>query len=100
VSDGLALWLTGVAGAAAGAVFYAGLHWTVRRALSSRRPVRLLLASFAARLALVAALLGAALQGPWQGVVVALAGIVLARTVVLARLNRRAPPVPSPGARA
>lgn len=89
----------GVAGVALGGLYFGGLWIAVSRALSARRPGRLLVGSYALRLAAAAGGFGllAAL-----GVVPAaagLAGFLLARGVIIGRLRPdpgEAAPAPSP----
>lgn len=72
--DWIALALGMVAGSAVGALYFAGLAWSVRRALGRARPVAVLLPSAGLRIALL--LLAG--WGTAQLGVVALAGFALA----------------------
>jgi F1F0 ATPase subunit 2 len=77
--------LAGAAGIAAGTFFFAGLRWTVARALASSRTAWWLLGSFLLRLSLVLAVIDATAQDHWQRMLAALVGILIARAVVLRR---------------
>lgn len=90
----MSLWLVSVAacvaGFSAGLGYFAGLHWTIGKALASTRPARWILASFAARLTLLVAVLGPAAQGHGERLLAACAGIMLARAFLSARARRAA----------
>ena len=62
-----------------GVVFYGGLWWTTRKALSVRRPAVLVAGSFFLRIAVVSAgfLIISAMQ--WQRLLMSLAGLLIAR---------------------
>ena len=75
-----------LAGLALSAANHLALWWTVRRVAGSRRPVRLLALSSAARLALVALGLAAlAWASPWA-LIGAAGGFLLGRTIAVARV--------------
>lgn len=76
------------AGLVAGAVFFAGLHWTVSRLATARRPLLLTVASFMVRGAVVAGLLVAVSDGVLARVLAGLAGILAVRTVMVALVRR------------
>lgn len=79
------------AGAAAGAVYLAGLWWTVRRLAQSRQKAALLAGSFAARAAAVMLVLYLVSGGEWPRLLAGLAGFVSARAIVLRRMRAPAP---------
>ncbi|MCB2187577.1 MAG: ATP synthase subunit I [Deltaproteobacteria bacterium] len=70
-------------GAAAGAVFFLGLWWTVRRLPRSPRPGWLTLASLLVRGAAAAAGFALVMQGDWRRLAACLAGFLLARAAVV-----------------
>lgn len=78
-------------GFGAGALYFIGLWWTVRRMKTSRRPTVLTLVSFLMRAALVLVVFYLAAQGQWEGFLGCLIGFILARVVVTRRLRPRAP---------
>lgn len=71
-----------LAGAALGTVFFVGLWWTVRRALTVSQPAVLVLASMLGRTALVVGGFYLVADGAWQRLLFCLAGFILARLVV------------------
>jgi len=81
--------LSALAGAGAGAVFFAGLWLTVRRLPHARRPGLLAAASAVARIALaVGVLLAVARTGNWVPVVACLAGFLAVRWVLVSRVKK------------
>jgi F1F0 ATPase subunit 2 len=74
--------LIAIAGATAGAIFYAGLWLTVRRMPVTRHPGSLTLASLLLRFALALGGLLSVLHGQWPNAVVYLAGFSAARLAV------------------
>ena len=82
-----ALALAALAGFGLGALFYASLWWTLKRALASPRPALWQLGGMLSRMALALGgfyLVGA---GQWQQLLACLLGFMLARPLVL-RLSR------------
>lgn len=79
------------AGAALGAIFFGGLWWTVRRALSSQRPALLVLGSMLVRTGLVVVGFYFVSGGQWQRLLFCLAGFVAARLIVTWMLPRAEP---------
>lgn len=71
-----------LAGAMLGAVFYAGLWWTVRRAATFRRPGLSVLASLLLRTGFALAGFYRVAGGEWLRLLLCLAGFVLARVAV------------------
>lgn len=85
--DWLGALLTMTAGAGAGALYFGGLWWTVRRLPGTRRPARWSLASFLLRAAVVMAIFYVvAGKAPVRWVLL-LAGFTLARLVLLRRIG-------------
>jgi F1F0 ATPase subunit 2 len=83
--------LAGAAGFLLGALFFAGLWWTVRQGLSSPRPALWFFASLLLRMSLAVAGVYTVAGGSWQRLLACLLGFVLARLAVL-RLSRPAEP--------
>jgi F1F0 ATPase subunit 2 len=88
----ITLMSAGAAGAALGAVFFAGLWWTVRRAAVSARPALWFGPSMLLRTGVVVGGFYLAGGGLWPRLAACLAGFILARMAVL-RLTRQ----PAPG---
>ena len=74
--------LSVLAGVALGAIFFGGLWWTVRRALSSRQPALLVMASMLGRTGLVVVGFYFVAGGQWQRLLFCLAGFIAARLIV------------------
>lgn len=70
-------------GLALGAVFFAGLKWTVYRSLRSQRPALWLLCSLLLRMTLLLSGLYLLSAGRWQGLVAGLLGVIGARVLLL-----------------
>lgn len=86
ISSGpLGLAIAALVGALLGAFHFGGLWWTVRRIASARRPAALALASYIVRLAVVGAGLFLVMDGRWERLAAALAGLLVARFVVVRR---------------
>lgn len=94
-ATGAQLLLGLVVGALAGGLYFGGLWFTVRRLATARRPLWVLIGSFAARLALLLVALYLLAGRHWSSLVGALLGVLLARTVLI----RRWGPPPAPRAR-
>ena len=77
-------------GIGSGALYFAGLWWTVTRLKGVRRPGLWALASFLLRAALLVAVFGAAAQGSWERIIACLVGFTAVRLAAL----RRMPPHP------
>jgi F1F0 ATPase subunit 2 len=91
-------WLLAAAGGAlVGALYFAGLWWTVRRAPRTRRPLVLIAASFVLRGALAGLALVGLAGGDVARLLAAVAGFLVVRTVLVWRLRAGAPPVRAPG---
>lgn len=78
-----------LAGILAGAVFFGGLWWTVRRALPSHFAGIWFSGSFLVRTAIALAAFYEAGQGDWRRLVCSVAGFLVARLLVV-RLTRTA----------
>ncbi len=86
-----------VTGAAATALFFAGLAWGMRLALRSARPVTVLLPSAALRIALlIGAGWGVATQGLWAAAGFALAFLAVRLVVTSAVCPAKAATAPQP----
>ena len=87
MNEFLILALALVAGLLLGAIFFAGLWWTVRKGVSSKHPALRFLGSMLLRMSMV--LLGFYFvgRGDWQRLVVCLLGFSIARYIVM-RLTR------------
>lgn len=82
MTDAPALALAFLSGGGLGAVFFGGLWWTVRRAVSSRSPALWFVGSLLLRLGLVLAGFLFVSGGRWDRLLACLAGFVAARLVV------------------
>ena len=78
----LTLILAWLAGLLLGAIFFAGLWWTVRKVVSSRQPALWFLGSVLLRMSIALAGFYFIGRGHWERLVVCLLGFVLARLVV------------------
>jgi F1F0 ATPase subunit 2 len=72
-----------VAGAGLGAVFFAGLWWTVIRAVASKRPAAWFFGSLLLRTLIALGGFYMVARGDWRRLVACLVGFVLARLIVL-----------------
>ena len=88
----LPLALAATAGCALGALFFGGLWWTVRKAVSSQRPAFWLFGSLLLRTSATLAGFYFVGGGQWQRLLTCCLGFVLARFIVM-RLT--AEPVPA-----
>ena len=82
--------LAGGAGAVLGVLFFAGLWWTLRRGLVSRRPALWFLISLVLRLSLTLTGFYWVAGDDWRRLLACLLGFLLARLLVT-RLTRQAP---------
>jgi F1F0 ATPase subunit 2 len=82
MNEPLSLAFALAAGAVLGAMFYGGLWWTVRRGVSSKRPVLWFLGSLALRMGVALAGFYLVSGGHWQRLLLSLLGFVLARLAV------------------
>ena len=81
--EALHLLLAGVAGLVLGAVFFGGLHWTLRHGLQSSRPALWLLVSLLGRMSLLLVGLYLVAAGHWLRLLVALVAVIGARWLIL-----------------
>ena len=81
---GLLSWFAGLG---LGAIFFAGLWWTVLNLASSRRPALLFMGSLLLRMGLSLAGFYWVSNGHWQRLLLCLLGFVTARLIVM-RLTR------------
>lgn len=100
MSEALPLALAFLGGGGLGAFFFGGLWWTVRRALSSRRPALWFLGSLSLRMSVALVGFWVASGGHWERLLACVLGFLAARLVVTQRTQ--APedlrPRPSQGA--
>lgn len=87
MNETLILLVAAAAGAALGAIFFGGLWWTVRRGVSSPRPVLWFFGSLLLRMSVVLAGFYFVGQGSWKRLVACLLGFIIARFIVV-RLTR------------
>lgn len=83
--NGAWLLLSFLAGGLAGGLYFSGLWYTVRQLPTARRPVLLLLGSFALRLVLLLGIIYLLASAHWSYLFSALAGVLLARTLLIHR---------------
>ena len=88
MNESVMLALAGGAGLVLGVVFFGGLWWTIRRAISSKRPALWFLASLVLRTAIVLAGFYAISGGQWKRLLACLLGFVIARVLVKALTGR------------
>lgn len=83
MNDTLRMIFIFIAGVALGVMFFGGLWLTVKQSLSSTKPALLILGSFVVRIVLV--LTGFYFIGAnnWQWLLIALAGFIIARLLVI-----------------
>ncbi len=92
MNDTVNLTLALLAGLSLGAMFFGGLWWTLRRAVSARHPAFWLFGSAMLRMGATLAGFYFVGRGDWSRLVVCLGGFVLARFVVMkATLPREHP---------
>lgn len=78
----MTLFLAGIAGLVIGAVFYAGLWFTIRRGLTAKQPALWFFGSILVRSPLVLLVFYVAAKGDWERLVSCLAGFLVARLIV------------------
>jgi F1F0 ATPase subunit 2 len=83
-------------GALLGAIFFGGLWWTIRRALTAANPTLWFACSLLLRMSLVLGGFYAIAAAGWQALVLSLVGCLLCRTVItrLARPTLKYPHAP------
>ena len=92
MNETLTLALAWTAGGVLGAIFFGGLWWTVREAVSSQRPALWFFSSALLRATVALSGFYFVADGRWQTLLVCLAGFVMARLAVtwLARQSPKA----------
>jgi len=97
MNETLMLVLACAAGGGLGAVFFAGLWWTVRKGVSSKQPALWFFASLLARMSIALAGFYFVGREHWERMVVCLLGFILARLAVmwLTRLSAENQTLPS-----
>jgi F1F0 ATPase subunit 2 len=83
MNDTLSLALAFVTGVLLGAIFFAGLWWTIRKSLSSAQPALWFLGSLLLRTSLVLAGFYFVARGRWERLLVCLLGFVAARLIAV-----------------
>ncbi len=78
-----------LAGMALGAIYFAGLWWTVKKGLAAQYPAVWFGASFLVRNAFVLAGFYWLAGAEWQRLLVCLAGFIIARFLVAGRIKAR-----------
>jgi F1F0 ATPase subunit 2 len=73
----------GLAGVALGVMFFGGLWWTVRKAVSSQRPALWFFGSLLLRMSLTLAGFYGVAGDQWQRLLACLVGFVFARLIVM-----------------
>ena len=91
MNDTLMLILAWAVGVWLGAIFFGGLWWTVRKGVSSQRPVFWFLGSLLLRTSIALAGFYFIARGHWESLLVCLLAFVIAR-VIVTRLTRAAEP--------
>jgi F1F0 ATPase subunit 2 len=89
MNETLVLALAWAAGGGLGFLFFGGLWWTVRKAVSSQKPALWFFTSLLARMSFALAGFYFAAGGEWDRLLVCLLGFVGARLIVI-RLTRAA----------
>ena len=87
MNEGLILAFSLVAGVLLGVMFFGGLWWTVRKAVSSRQPALWFLGSMLLRTGIVLSGFYFVSGGDWKRLLASLLGFIIARLVVI-RLTR------------
>jgi F1F0 ATPase subunit 2 len=77
-----------VAGMALGAIYFAGLWYTVRRLPDAKRPMNCLLGSFLLRVSVALTGFGLVMNGCWDQLIAVLGGFILTREILVRRLGR------------
>jgi F1F0 ATPase subunit 2 len=77
-----------VMGMALGAIYFAGLWYTVRRLPDAKRPLNCLLCSFLLRASIALAGFGLVMDGRWDQLIAVLGGFILTREILVRRLGQ------------
>ena len=72
-----------IAGLLLGALFFGGLWFTVKKMITSTKPALLVLGSFVSRMVIVLTGFYFISTGNWQRLLIALAGFIIARFIVI-----------------
>jgi F1F0 ATPase subunit 2 len=83
----LQIFISLVAGAAAGMVYFGGLWWTVRRLPDAGHPTILMLFSFLIRISIALGVFYLAGDGQWPRILSALIGLLLVRHFLIRYLG-------------
>jgi F1F0 ATPase subunit 2 len=83
MNSSLALLLSGIAGVALGVVFFGGLWWTVRKAVTSGQPALWFFGSVLLRMAIALAGFYFVSDGHWERLLACLLGFVIARFILM-----------------
>jgi F1F0 ATPase subunit 2 len=75
-------------GMSLGAVYFAGLWYTVRRLPDAKRPINYLLLSFLMRVSVALAGFGLVMNGQWDQLIAVLGGFFVTREILVRRLGR------------
>lgn len=87
MSEWPSLWLPFLAGAGVALFYFGGLWLTVRALPSARRPGLLLAASFVGRMAILLIALYLVIDGRWERLLAAMAGLLLTRYLIIQRVK-------------
>jgi F1F0 ATPase subunit 2 len=82
MNEMLQLVMAGAAGLLLGAIFFGGLWWTIRKGVSSQRPVLWFFGSLLLRMSIALAGFYFVGRGHWERLVACLVGFVMARLAV------------------
>jgi F1F0 ATPase subunit 2 len=82
MNETLAMMLAWAAGGVLGALFFGGLHWTVRKGLSSQQPALWFSASLLLRMSIALAGFYLVSARHWERLLLCLLGFVMARVAV------------------
>jgi F1F0 ATPase subunit 2 len=91
MNETLLLMLALLAGLLFGAIFFAGLWWTVRRGLASPRPALWFTCSLLLRTGIVVAGFYFVAGADWRRMVACLLGFIAARIIVMRLIGKRYP---------
>lgn len=94
MNEHLALIMAGLAGCLLGTLFFGGLWWTVRKGVSSKRPVLWFSGSLLVRTGIVLAGFYLISGGRWVRLTACLLGFVIARFIVILVVRTRFEPRP------
>jgi len=77
-----------VIGMALGAIYFAGLWYTIQRLPDAKNPLNCLLGSFLLRVSFALTGLGLVMNGRWDQLIAALGGFILTREILVRRIGR------------